>query len=369
MNYSITGQGYITAETPVAVSPPDHYSEARRLLQLPRETVYRDGSPQKFPIIPASTFRGALRHAVTGHTFEALNEVAQKKLFKVNDYIWTAQGGVTDRREEGVESFVEISIPARVRAENPIMGLWGNFTFKMGSLIEMRSARAVDGEAAIVLIPAQVRTDPLERDYGLLGIFDKTDLGAFKDEIIARRQMVKAEKRAEQLEHRLQQVADGKREMTPEQVKALKAEIAQLKDDAEVLAEKAGGAVNLQQITTRYEAIASGGELEHGWALRDVSVDEAAVFLLAWRAWVANGSRVGAIQRSGFGKLKGHYDILIKPSQGANRLDAPVAAGRMKFSYEAGVQIETGDDVLQKIVGAEDAMRKEGFANWNLKAS
>ena len=105
------------------------------------------------------------------------------------------------------------------------------------------------------------------------------------------------------------------------------------------------------------------------WALKDVSVDEAAVFLLAWRAWVANGSRVGAVQRSGFGKLKGHYDILIKPSQGAERLDAPVRAGRMKFTYETGVEIETSNDVLQKILDAERAMRKEGFAKWNLKAS
>jgi CRISPR type IV-associated protein Csf2 len=369
MNYHITGQGYLTAETPIAVSPPDHFDEGRRVLRLPREVVYRDGSPQRFPIIPASTIRGVLRHAVTGHAFESLNDTAKKKMFKVNDYIWTAQGGVTDKKEEGVEDFVEISVPERVRQENPIMGLFGNFTYKMGSLVEMRSARAVDGENAIMLVSAQVRTEPLERDYSLLGLFDKTDLGAFKDELIARRMMVKAENQAERLATRLKEVEDGKREMKPDEVKKLKDEIEKLKKQADDLGEKAGGAVNLQQITTRYEAISAGSQLEHGWALKDVSLDEAAVFLLAWRAWVANGSRVGAVSRNGFGKLNGYYDILIKPSQGPERLNAPTRAGRLKFSYETGVEIDTDNEVMRRIVEAESALRSGGLANWNLKSA
>lgn len=369
MNYIIAAQGYLTAETPVAVSPPDHVDKLRRVHQLARETVYRDGAPEQYPIIPAATFRGVLRHAITGYVFEELNEQAKKKLFKINDYIWTAQGGITDKKEEGTEGFVEITVPERVRTENPIMGLWGNFTYKMGSLIEMRSARAVGGENAVTLVPAQVRTDPLERDYALLGLFDKTDLGAFKDELIARRQMIKARNRVELLNLQLKRVSDGKLEMGPEKVKEIKDKVATLEKEAESLEEKAGGAVNLQQITGRQEAITAGAELEHGWTLKDVRIEEAAVFLLALKVWVSNGSRIGALQRSGFGKLKGHYDLLIKPSQGAERLATPVRAGRLKFSYETGVEIEVHDEVLQKVIDAEGKIRAGKFADWKLNAA
>jgi CRISPR type IV-associated protein Csf2 len=369
MNYTIAAEGFLTAVTPVAVSPPEHFEEKNRLFLLPREIVYDGPEPRKYPVIPASTFRGALRHAVTGYAFDTLNESAGRKLFRVNDYIWTAQGGVTDRKAEGAEEYVEISKPERVRSENPIMGLFGNFTFKMGSLVEMRAARAEDGEAAIITVPAQVRTDPLERDYGLLGLFDKTDLGAFKEELIARRAMVKSEKEVERLEAQLRNVKDGKKEMKPEEVQKLRDRVDDLRRRVDELGESAGGAVNLQQITTRVEAIAAGSVLRHGWMLKDVSVEEAAVFLLAWRTWTADGARLGAVARSGFGRLTGSYDILLKPSHGPDRLAAPVRAGKMSFSFETGVKIDSAHDVLDGVALAEQTLRNGGMAAWNLKSA
>lgn len=369
MKYTITATGILTAETPVSVSPPDHMDKKIRLAKLAREIVYQDKVPVETPIIPASTFRGSLRHAVTGYAFEELNAIAGEKIFKVADYIWTAQGGVTQKKEEGEETYVEVEEPARIRVENPIMSLWGNFTHKMASRIEMRAAKAINLENSIIHVAPQVRTDPMERNYDLQDTFDVVDLEAFKIELAARRKMVKALNEVERLENILAQFKDGKIDMDVKRVEETKDRIAKLNAEAEEAADKAGGTVNLQQLTGKQEAIAQGAELSHGWVLKDVTIGEAAAFFLALRVWISNGSRVGAMQRNGFGQLKGFYDLTVKPMSGVDRLCAPTKAGRMSFDYELGLSVDSDNAVISEVLLATDALISGEIKDWQLKAS
>lgn len=375
MKYTITATGILTAETPVSVSPPDHIDKKARLAKLAREIVYQHNVPVETPIIPASTFRGSLRHAVTGYAFEELNAIAGEKIFKVADYIWTAQGGVTQKKEKGTETYVEVEEPARIRVENPIMSLWGNFTHKMASRIEMRAARAIDLEDSIIHVAPQVRTDPMERNYDLQDTFDVLDLEAFNIELESRRKMVKALNEVERLEKILARFKDGKIDMDAKRVKETKRvnetkdRIAKLNAEAEEAADKAGGTVNLQQRTGKQEAIAQGADLSHGWVLKDVTIGEAAAFILALRVWISNGSRVGAMKRNGFGQLKGFYDLTVKPMSGVDRLRAPTKAGRISFDYESGLSVDSDNAVISEVLLATDALISGGIKDWQLKAS
>ena len=135
----------------------------------------------------------------------------------------------------------------------------------------------------------------------------------------------------------------------------------------EMGADKAWGGLNLQQFTTGHETIARGAQLEHGWTLNDVTAEEAAVFLLVLRVWVAGGSSIGELQHKGFGTVKGYYDLTI--TECPSRFAAPVRAGRLSFEYETGIEIDCTDESLRKMFDVEQALIKENFGNWKHKAT
>jgi CRISPR type IV-associated protein Csf2 len=368
--YIITASGVLTAATPVAVSPPDHVEEVRnkRTHLLPHITEYREGAARKVPIIPASTFRGVLRHAVTGLAFT--EQVSRGGgAFTVNDYVNTAQGGVVQRKEEGEDKPLDFSGAEAVRGKNPIMGLFGNFSDKMPSRLLMRHASLEDPEA-IFTVAAQVRTDPVERDADLRKMFTREDLDAFSTQMETRRQLVRIEERAERIQSRLDRISQGKEELGAEKVAELKQELKALTEKQGELSKTAGGSVNLQQITPRAQAIAQNATLRHGFTLNGVTVTEAALAVLAYATWVSAGARLGAMRRSGYGQLDGFYDLDARPASGVARLAPPVRIGRMEWSAAEGVlrvQSEAGG-LLVEIEAELARILKDGVERWSLRA-
>ncbi len=58
--------GTVTADTDIAVSPPDHSKKVGRstVSILPTKTVMKGGTALHTPYIPGSTLRGAIRNAL-----------------------------------------------------------------------------------------------------------------------------------------------------------------------------------------------------------------------------------------------------------------------------------------------------------------
>jgi CRISPR type IV-associated protein Csf2 len=366
MAYIINATGTLTAETPISVSPPDHFDERpKRLHKLPRMVEYREGSPVQVPVIPASTMRGVLRHALTGFAF---GELGGAGTFTVADYVNTAQGGVVDRKAEGEDKPIDFTRSEALRTANPVIGLFGNFGDKMPSRLLMRHA-ALERPEDIFTVASQVRTDPVERDADIRRLFSKDDLFAFSQQMETRRQFVRLEDKAGRLEKRLKDIADGREEVDGDKVKELKADFDQTKKDHKSLEEGAGGSVNLQQLTPEAEAIAPGATMRHGFTLNGVTLTEASAALLAIEVWVSGGAIVGAMKRNGFGRISGFYDLDARPAHGAARLAPPVNIGRVRWDA-TGFAAETGaGTLLSEIVAEKERLKTGGMITWRLKAS
>ncbi|MSO76757.1 MAG: hypothetical protein EXQ87_07580 [Alphaproteobacteria bacterium] len=369
MAYIITATGTLTVVTPIAVSPPDHEDKRgnKRLHRLARVVEYRDGNPVNVPVIPASTFRGVMRHAISGLAFtEQLSGGGAP--FTVNDYVNTAQGGVVDRKAEGEDKPLDFSAAEEIRRRNPIMGLFGNFSDKMPSRLMMRHA-ALDRPDDIFEVAAQVRTDPVERDADLRRMFSGAELDAFSKQMEARRQLVRIEERIERIENQVARIKKGDEEADPEEVKTLQAELKKENASQGQLAKGAGGSVNLQQITPRAEAIAPGATLRHGFTLNGVTETEAAIALLAIETWVAGGARLGAMRRSGYGVLDGFYDLVARPAYGVARLSPPLAIGRIFWKSGGNLEIEPAGGTIMATIMVEKARIIGGsMREWELRA-
>jgi hypothetical protein len=367
MEYIINASGKLTVLTPICVSPPDHFDDRNRIHKLPRITEYRDGTPVQVPVIPAATLRGVLRHALTGFAF---GELGGAGTFTVADYVYTAQGGVVDRKIEGEDKPLDFARSEAIRRDNPIIGLFGSFGDKVPSRLLMQHA-ALERPEDIFEVAAQVRTDPVERSADIRRLFSPGDLASFSDQMEARRQLVRLEDRIERLDARLRSIEAGKEEADGEKVKALKAERTTAKAALDALAEAAGGSVNLQQLTPRAEAMAPGASLRHGFTLNAVTVPEAAAALLALEVFAADGSTVGAMKRSGHGCLSGHYDLVARPAHGAAKLERPVSIGRVCWGKDADgfiAEIETGP-LLSEILVEKQRLIGGGLKSWKLKAA
>jgi hypothetical protein len=248
------------------------------------------------------------------------------------------------------------------------MGVFGNFSDKMASRILMRHA-ALERPDDIFEVAAQVRTDPVERDADIRRMFSGEELDAFSKQMEARRQLVRAAERIERIENELTRIKKGDKEADPEKVKALQSELKETKAKHDALGDGAGGSVNLQQITPRAEAIAPGASLRHGFTLNGVTTTEAAAFLLALETWVAGGARLGAMRRSGYGVLEGHYELEARAAFGTARLEAPTVIGRLSWKAGGNLIVEgVGGPLMSEILGEKSRLIGGGLREWSLKA-
>lgn len=333
-------EGIVRCEQPVSVSPPDHVDKGTRVSRLPRTTVFRDGASVKVPFVPASTFKGKLRHSVSALLFEIANEADNTKVYGPSDYQWTAQGGLYDRKKEGEESgFVDFNEIARLR-ENPLTSLFG--AFGVSSRLSISDLVPTTPNCLVPLTPG-VRANPFTRaDLGEVLAEDEDYIRGME----VRLKLNKLDTERERAERTLSQVERGKIKMDPDKVKALAERKTEIETDIEALSEEAGGFVNLQQILPSQEAIAAGTELAstiHGIRLKD---DEAAMIFVALMAFGLNGSRIGAKAALGRGLVSVEYDVRVRVDRERGpRRDI----GRIRVSDDAGLSIVEGSSELDAL--------------------
>jgi CRISPR/Cas system CSM-associated protein Csm3 (group 7 of RAMP superfamily) len=117
--------GTLTATTPIAIILPAS-EDKRTPAGAPRKRLLRDGLLQETIYVPPSSLRGRLRHLLTEELMRQQYE-ADGRRFSPEDYIFTALGGVKDRKAEGSEERkVDLQAIAELRRRNPVVSLFGS---------------------------------------------------------------------------------------------------------------------------------------------------------------------------------------------------------------------------------------------------
>lgn len=331
--------GTITALSDIAVSPPGFSKKVERstVMTLPRKR-YADG--QETIYLPATTIRGRLRNLMASGVMEVLNDTTQAR-FTPWDYLYTASGGIKDRATGGAdEREVDLAKIETLRAQNPIVSLFGSMTMKIAGKVMI--ADAVPSEPVQPNhLGRSVRAHPLQRSPELAAVLDPKALAEFRRLDAARAQGNILEDEAEDLERQVRRLKQAV-SPDPDRISTLEAEIKQKKTAAAEARATAGGAVNIQQLLGGYEAIPVQTRLSHSIRLRDVTPTELAFMFLGLQL-LAYDPYIGAHRAQGCGKFEAKYAIGL-----AGKRTASIAAGTLTLEPYRDLIIQSDDAGVQE---------------------
>ncbi len=298
--------GTVTADTDIAVSPPDHAKKVglATVSTLPTKTVMKGGTTFHTPYIPGSTLRGAIRNALSKAALKA--QADADNAMTPEDYLRVAKGGIKDRKTDVDERVADLELIQQVRSSNPIISLFGAMADK------------IEGHLRIFdMVPQEpvepnwkghgVRSHPFQREPELTGLVDKAALADFLEADAKRVEGNIHENDAEALDRKIRA---EKRKDTPDldKLEKMERERKEHSDAADACFEAAGGAVNIQQILGGYEAIPEGTVMEHRMHGCGLSPDELAFVMLGLRKLAREG-RFGAHGATGCGYFTAEYAL------------------------------------------------------------
>ncbi len=299
--------GFVTADTDLAVSPPDHSDKRGQanVSTLPRKTVMRGGVAVTTTYIPGSTIRGAIRNALAQAVLKVQAE-AQDALTPL-DYLWVAKGGIKDRKSEADERVADLELIQQVRSSNPIISLFGAMADKIEGRLRVFDMVPTEPVDKPNWKGRGVRSHPFQREPELANLVDEAELAAFREADAQRVEGNIHEDRAEGLERKIR--AEMRKDAPdPDKLEEMKAEKQHHADAAKACFEKAGGVVNIQQLLGGYEAIPEGTVMAHRIHGCDLSADELAFLFLGLRKLARDG-RIGAHGAAGCGYFTAEYDL------------------------------------------------------------
>jgi CRISPR type IV-associated protein Csf2 len=344
---AIVLDGKITAITPISISQPLTPEQARsrqssgdRVTRLPRMPMFVGGEVVSTVYLPASTLRGAMRHAATDRLIEALAET--DKRLTVSEYMAAALGGIKDRKGDGEETRgVDLAAFAAARRDNPIISVFGSF------------AQSISGNLAVgMAIPEQpfipatddivtgVRQNAL-RKGDIANKIDAADLATFMEADRATVKAVAMKGGIGKLEAKLRV---AKREKKTDEMAEINAEIEAQKTAQEEAFSESGRSVNLQQVLPGFEFIPSGCVMTQRTVLRKPSIAELGVLLSALEH-MARNPIIGGQSARGCGQYTASWRIGVQPPNGPM-----VGVGTIEFDLYAGININLLDVPEAKLI-------------------
>ena len=330
--------GTLTAITPIAIILPG--SEDKRTPSgAPRKRMLRDGLMVETVYVPPSSLRGRLRHLLTSELMRMQNAADQRR-FTPEDYIDTALGGVKDRKVAGDdERRVDLKAIREIRERNPVVSLFG-------SMVGQISGRLMIGDMTPVEpVPAaptgrSVRANPFVRNQAVIGLLDPDRFDAFvrlnDDRLAANRADDKANDLKRQLGGRKRAGAENA------EIVLLEAEMKEFERQAKEGFEKAGGAVNIQQLLDGYDVIPEGTVMTNRIRLIEGTEVEMAMTLLALDL-LARRPLIGGHSAHGYGEIAGAWQVRI---QDGGTLQP---AGTLRLEPFAGLQLENASPILARV--------------------
>lgn len=340
--------GTLTAVTPIAIIVPGS-EDGRTPAGAPRKRLLRDGIVTETVYVPPSSLRGRLRHLLTSEVMRLQHE-ADGRVFRPEDYIDTALGGVKDRKAEGEDDRrVDLKAIRETRARNPVVSLFGS----MASGI---SGRLMVGDMtpSEPIAPAStgrsVRANPFVRNPAILDLLDRARFEEFTRLNDRRTQANRDEDKAKRLEQQLR----GKKRAGSDlaEVAALEEERAALLAKAKAGFAEAGGAVNIQQPLPGYDVIPEGSVMTNRIRLIEGTEVEMALLLLALDL-LAKRPLIGGHTAHGCGEIAGSWRARLQDADGL------AEAGILRLEPFAGLEIDNASPMLRRAQARAAAFAQE----------
>ena len=325
-------KGVVKGEEPLTVSVGGGGKGAHR---LPRNGGYRSR-----PYMPATSVRGALRHAC--HL--ALNKhiTSNGERLTLAQHFALAQGVDITKKddsdetaiEEGVdtsaklESFHAGAVDASValRKSNPFISLWGRWGLSghasVGNLYPIN-------DDCVGEFGGGFRSVMFERNTDLIGYLESEEVSELEVMLQAQtdasQQVQPVKAQIKTLEKSLKSLDDNDAiEKVREKIAALKAQIEAIKTG-----KKAGTKESIRRPLENFEAFVAGCEFTHRMAVQAASDEELGLFLAGLQVFSRN-PYLGGHRSHNCGKVSAMYEVSIYPDD----VDKPIVIGTVSFGDE-----------------------------------
>jgi CRISPR type IV-associated protein Csf2 len=336
-------EGKVTAVEPLTVTLKGAQSALGH--RLPRNGGFRAR-----PYFPATSLRGALRHA--GHV-SLVNNLAKTKneKFSLADHFMLAQGtdikGVAEQFDGG-----KIDATVALRQKNPFISIWGRWgvdgRVSIGNLIPITEDCFADfgGGARTIMFE---RNDALIQAISAAEVDELNHIIKEQGEVSEDMKPIKAE--IQSLTKSLKQLGDGEaKERVKEKISVLEQQIADIKGS------KTGAKEAIRRPIDTYEAFVAGCEFDHRMKLESATETELSLFLASFQMF-ARDSRLGGHTAHNCGEIKGSYTVKVWPEDA----DAPVRVGKMEWD-ENGFRVE--GQLLTRVLNAWKTAEGIDFKKW-----
>jgi hypothetical protein len=282
---------------------------------------------------------GRLRHLLTSELMRMQNAADQRR-FTPEDYIDTALGGVKDRKAAGDdERRVDLKAIRAIRERNPVVSLFGSMVGQISGRLMVGDMTPVEPVQAAPT-GRSVRANPFARNQTVIGLLDPAQFGAFvrlnDDRLAANR----AEDRAQMLKRQLGSRKRAGAETA--EIATIEADMKEFERQAKDGFEKAGGAVNIQQLLDGYDVIPEGTVMSNRLRLIEGTEVEMALTLLALDL-LARRPLIGGHTAHGCGEIAGAWQARIHDG------DTLQAAGTLRLEPFAGLQLENASSILARV--------------------
>lgn len=329
--------GTLTAVTPIAIIVPGS-EDGRTPAGAPRKRLLRDGIITETVYVPPSSLRGRMRHLLTSELMR-LQHAADGRVFRPEDYIDTALGGVKDRKAEGDdERRVDLKAIRETRARNPVVSMFGSMASGVAGRLMVGDVTPTE-PVAPTGSGRSVRANPFVRNPAIIELLDRSHFDEFVRLNDLRTQANRDEDKAKRLEQQLRGRKRAGADMAD--VKALEDEHTVLAARARAGFAQAGGAVNIQQLLDGYDVIAEGTVMTNRIRLIEGSEVEIALLVLALDL-LAKRPLIGGHTAHGCGEIIGGWRARLQDADGLTE------AGTLRMEPFAGVQIEDASPSLRK---------------------
>lgn len=308
-------KGVVTGEEPLTVSLNSGSTH-----RLPRNGGYRSRA-----FMPATSVRGALRHAC--HL--ALNAHLAKKDEKLSldQHFVLAQGiDITKKAEEMKSGAVDASVA--LREANPFISLWGRWG--LGGHANVGNMYPVNEECTAEFGGGN-RGVMFERNSELISYLDESEverLNMIIQEQSDSSELIKPIKAQRQTLMKSLKTLDDSEAIAKvkEKIAELDAQEKAIKDD------KKGSRESIRRPIDNFEAFVAGCEFTHRMAVQAASDEELGLFIAGLQVF-AREPYLGGHRAHNCGRISATYEVSVYPED----VDKPEVIGTLSFNEDGFV--------------------------------
>jgi CRISPR type IV-associated protein Csf2 len=307
-------KGIVRAEEPLTVSLKSSGTGHR----LPR-----NGGFKAKPYMPATSFRGALRHACHVALNRHIVETTGEKL-SLQQHFMLAQG-VDINGSAMVFGGGEIDGSLALRKANPFISLWGRWG--LGGHMSVGNMYPIQDDC-VADFGGGNRSVMFERNTNLLSYLSETEVSELnrilKEQSSSSEDIKPIKSQIQTLTKSLKTLDDA------ESVAKVKEKIAELESQiSEIKDAKEGPRESIRRPIDSYEAFVAGCEFNHRFAVQCANETELGLLLAALHEF-SRSPYLGGHRSHNCGLISADYVVSIYP-EGA---DAHIPVGRVAFSDE-----------------------------------